>query len=200
MRDAHALAAAAGRRLDHHRITDFVGDRRGLFGIGDLPEIAGHGRDLGRGRGFLGFDLVAHRRDGLGIGPDKDDPGRRQGFRERFALGQEPVTGMYGLGAGLFAGVDDLVDDQVALGRGGRPDKDGIVRHLNMQRVAVGLGKDRDGLYPHAPRRLDDPAGNLAAIGDQYSLEHAPLSSTDPLGFAALRQKSQSNRVQHLGQ
>ena len=42
-----------------------------------------------------------------------------------------------------------------------------------MQRVAVGLGIDRDRLDAHPPRGLDDPAGDLAAIGDQNALEHA---------------------------
>ena len=42
-----------------------------------------------------------------------------------------------------------------------------------MQGVAVGLGIDRDRLDAHAARGLDDPAGDLAAIGDQDALEHA---------------------------
>ena len=41
-----------------------------------------------------------------------------------------------------------------------------------MERVAVGLGIDRDRLDPHPAGGLDDPAGDLAAIGDQNLLEH----------------------------
>ena len=41
-----------------------------------------------------------------------------------------------------------------------------------MERVAVGLGIDGDRLDPHPAGGLDDPAGDLAAIGDQNSFEH----------------------------
>ena len=38
----HALAAAARRGLDHHRIADFIGNLHRLFGVLDQPHIAGH--------------------------------------------------------------------------------------------------------------------------------------------------------------
>ena len=122
---------------------------------------------------FLRLDLVAHRGDGVGIRPDEDDAGRLQRARKRLALGEEAVARMHRLGAGRLAGLDDLVDDQIALGRGRRADVHRLVRHLDMQRVAVGVGIDRDGLDAHPARGLDDPAGDLAAIGDQDALEHA---------------------------
>ena len=79
---------------------------------------------------------------------------------------------MHGLGAARLAGGDDLVDDEIALGRGRRADGDGRVRHLDVQRVLVGVGIDGDGLDPHPAGGLDDPAGDFAAIGDQNALEH----------------------------
>ncbi|MFL5124005.1 MAG: hypothetical protein ACJ8CS_02020, partial [Microvirga sp.] len=45
-----------------------------------------------------------------------------------------------------------------------------------MERIAVGLGIHGYRLDPHAPRSLDDPAGNLAAICDQNSFEHVLLA------------------------
>jgi hypothetical protein len=119
--DAHALAAAAGRGLDHHRIADLVGDLDGLLGVGDLAEVAGHGRHLGLGGRLLALDLVAHGGDRLGVGTDEDDAGLRQRDGEGLALGQEAVARMHGLGAGLLAGLHDLVDHQVGLGGGGGP-------------------------------------------------------------------------------
>ena len=172
MRDPHALAAAAGGGLDHHRIADLVGDLHRVLVVLDDAEIARHGRDVGLGGRLLGFDLVAHRGDRAGVGADEDDAGLGQRPREGLALGQEAVAGMHRLGAGLAAGLDDLVDHQIAFGRRRRPDQHGLVGHLDMQRVAVGFGIDRDGLDPHAARGLDDPAGDLAAIGDQNSFEH----------------------------
>ena len=52
----------------------------------------------------------------------------------------------------------------------------GLVRHLDEQCLRIRLGMDRDGAQPEPPRRADDPAGDLAAIGDENALEHeAPL-------------------------
>ena len=98
--DAHALAAAAGRGLDHDGIADLGGDLHGMLGVGDLAEVARHGRDLGLGRRLLALDLVAHGGDGARVGADEDDAGLLQRDRERLALRQEAVAGMHGLGAG----------------------------------------------------------------------------------------------------
>jgi hypothetical protein len=48
------------------------------------------------------------------------------------------------------------------------------IRHLDMQRVLVGVGVDRDGCNAEPPRGLDDAAGDLTTVGDQYPLEHGP--------------------------
>ncbi len=46
-----------------------------------------------------------------------------------------------------------------------------------MQCIAVRIGIDSDSLDTHFARRLDNPAGNFATVGDQNLLEHmiAPL-------------------------
>ena len=175
MGNAHALAAAAGGGLDHHRIADLVGDLGGLLLVLDDAEIAGHGRNFRRGRGLLAFDLVAHRGDRFGIGPDESDAGLGERHRKGFALGEKAIARMHRFGACGFAGFDDFIDEEIALRRRGRSDQNRLIRHFDMERVAVGLGIDRDGGNPHAPGGLDDPAGDLAAIGNQDSLEHRRL-------------------------
>ena len=135
-----------------------------------------HGRNLGFGGGLLGFDLVAHGGDGARIGTDEDDARLGKRARKRLALGQEAIAGMHGLCAGLAAGLDDLVDQQITLGRGRRADQHGGVGHFDMERIAVGLGIHGHRLDPHPARSLDDPAGDLAAICDQNSLEHVLLA------------------------
>ncbi len=51
--DAHALAAAAGRSLEHDRVADIAGDRDRGFSIGNDLEISRHGRNARRlGRAF----------------------------------------------------------------------------------------------------------------------------------------------------
>src|SRR5581483_3410390 len=171
--DAHALAAAAGRGLDHHRIADLRRDPERLLGIGDLAEVAGNGGDLGAGGGLLALDLVAHGGDGPRIGTDENDAGLLQCDGKRLALGEEAVARVHGLRARLLAGFHDLVDQQVGLGGRRRADSHGLVRHLDVQAVAVCLRVDGHGLDAEPVGASDDPAGDLAAVGDQDFLEHA---------------------------
>ena len=100
--------------------------------------------------------------------------------RERRALGEKAVARMDSLGACLEAGGDDLVDREIGLGRGGRADRDRLIRHLDMQRILVRFGIDGDGPDAHAARRLDDATGDLAAVGDQDCLEHRALARKAP--------------------
>ena len=107
-----------------------------------------------------------------GLGADEDDSGLGQRARERLALRQEAIARMDRLGARLFAGLDDLVDDQVGLrGRSGA-DMHRLVRHRHMNRVPVGIGIDGDRLDTHPASGLDDAARNLAAVRNQDFLEH----------------------------
>ena len=172
MGDAHALAAAAGRRLDHDRITDLVGDLGCMHAVFDHAEITRHGGNLGLGRSLLRFDLVAHRGDRARIGTDENHPSRREGARESLTFGQEAVAWVYRLRAGLEASLDDFLHDEVAVDSLRRTDEDGLVGHLDMERIAVGFRIDGDRLDAHTARGFHDPAGDFAAIGDQYLLEH----------------------------
>ncbi len=172
MRDPHALAAAAGRGLDHHRIADLVRNLAGVGVILDHPEMAGNGRDTRpRGR-LLGGDLVAHGGDRLRVRADEDNAGRLERQRKLGALGQEAITGMNGFGAGLAAGRNNRLNREVTLYCRRRTYANRLMRHRDMQRVLVGIGIDRHGCDPHPLRRPDDAAGDLAAIGDQNALEH----------------------------
>ena len=170
--DAHALAAAAGRSLDHHGIADLGSDLLGMVGVLDDAEKARNGADPGGIGEFLGFDLVAHRLDRLRLGADEDDALCFQRRAEGGPLGEEPVAGMDGFGAGRLAGRDDIFGDEIALRGRRRADMHRLVGHLDMHGVAVGIGIDGDRRDPHLPRRPDDAAGDLAAIGDQDFLEH----------------------------
>jgi hypothetical protein len=82
---------------------------------------------------------------------------------------------MDGLRACRAARLHDLVDHQVGLRRRRRSDVHGLVRHVDVERVAVGVGVDGDRLDAHFPRSLDDAASNLATVRDQDLLEHSPL-------------------------
>jgi hypothetical protein len=75
-------------------------------------------------------------------------------------------------GAGGLGRSEDLVSDEIGLRRRRRADGHRLVRHIDEQRIRIGLGIDRNRRYAHAPRRLDDAAGDLAAIGDEEFREH----------------------------
>ena len=139
------------------------------------PRWPGTVETLARAAAFFELDLVAHGGDGLRVGPDEHDAGRRQRLRKGGALGEKSVARMHRLGPARSAGGDDVVDDQVALRRRRRPDRDGAVGHFHVQRVAVGVRIDGDRLDPQPASGLDDPTRDLAAIGNQYSFEHLPL-------------------------
>jgi hypothetical protein len=111
---------------------------------------------------------------------DEGDTRRRERLREGFALGQETVARMHRLGARLAAGFDDLLDDEVGLGCLCGPQMHRLVRHLHMERIPVRIGENRHRLDPHPARGLDDPAGDLAAIGNQDLVEHGPSNAGTP--------------------
>ena len=74
MRNPHALAAAARRGLDHHGITDLVGDSYRVLLVGDDAEMAWNGGHLGLRGCLLALDFVAHGGDRPGLGPMKTMP------------------------------------------------------------------------------------------------------------------------------
>jgi hypothetical protein len=129
-------------------------------------------RDLLRG------DLVAHRLDRRRRRADEDHARRLQRGGEVAVFRQEAIARMHRLGPGLRRRLHDLVDHDIGLRGGRRADMHRLVRHLDMQRVAVGVGIDGDGRDAHLARGLDDAAGDLAPVGDQDLLEHG--SPPDP--------------------
>jgi len=74
---------------------------------------------------------------------------------------------MDGACAGLMGGGKDRVDVQIAFGRGGGADADGMVGLGHERRVAIGLGIDRDTFQAQLCAAPLNPARNLATIGNQ---------------------------------
>ena len=75
--DAHALAAAAGGGLDHHRVTDVTRNLDRALGRFDGVVPAGDGVDLGFVGQLLGGDLVAHGSNGVGTRANEGDAAAR---------------------------------------------------------------------------------------------------------------------------
>ena len=169
---AHAAAATAGDRLDH----DGKADPRCLvcqkLGILAVAVVAGQQRHRRCFHQRLGGGFRSHGAHRAGWWADEDDPRRGAGFGEGRIFRQEAVAGMNRLGAGGAGSFDDAGNVQIAVARRGRPDRVGSVRGLDVQRVGVGFGIDRDRLDPQPSGGPDDAAGDFASVGNQQGAEH----------------------------
>ena len=133
--DAHAAPAAAGRRLDDHRVADLLGDLQRLLLVLDRagePGITGTPAFIMAGAP----GLVAHQPDHLGTGADELDVAGLADLGEVGALGEEAVAGVDRVGAGDLGRADDRRDVQVAVGAARRADADVLVGEAHVQAVA----------------------------------------------------------------
>ena len=137
--EAHALAAASGRRLEHDRVADLAGRSDRRIGVVDRVLRAGNGGDAGLGGNPARGELISHRRDGVRRRADERDSRLPQRLSERRTFGEEAVAGMHSLGAGLRNRVQEGVHVQIALGSSGGADEDGLVRHARVQCALVGF-------------------------------------------------------------
>ena len=172
--DAHAAPAAAGRRLEDHRVADLSGHvQRASSARCRTPSEPG---SIGTPVAFMtararSFNPI--RRITSGGGPDELDAGDLAHFGEIGVLAQEAVAGVDGVHVGDLGGADDRRDVQIAQRALGRTDADGLVGEAHVQAVAVGLRVDGDGPDAQVLAGADDAEGDLAAVGDQNLLEHA---------------------------
>ena len=74
---------------------------------------------------------------------------------------------MNGIRAGPAGGVEDLLDDEIALGGGRAPQGVCLVRVAGMQRRAVRVGVDRDRRDRELAQRPEDAHRDLAAVCHQ---------------------------------
>ena len=169
--DAHALATAAGRGLDHDRVADPARAGDSPLGVRDFAGVARHDGNARPLRKPLALDLVAHGGDGGRAGPDEHQPRRLDGLDEARILGEEAEARMDRLRAGVERRADDALTVQIAFRRRGPADGDRLVGHAHMQGIGVGLGIDGHRADPEAPRGPGDPAGDLAPVGDQDPAE-----------------------------
>src|SRR5262249_476569 len=144
--DTHAAPATSGRRLDHHGISDGVGDLESLFFRTQDAIRAGqrrHTRVFHHGAGPL---LYTHQLDHFGFGADERNPRHLAAFREIGIVAQEAVAGMNGVDIGDFGGADHAGDVEIAASALGGTDTHGFVGESGVQAVPVGLGINSHGL------------------------------------------------------
>ena len=174
----HALAAAAGRRLEQHRQRQGARPGGHHLGIGAGLLTAAQHRHAGGARLGLGRCLVAQPFDDLGRGADEYQPGCLDGAREIRVLCQEAVAGVDGLRTAAQRRSDDRIDAQVALGRAAAAQADRFTDHGRVQSIAVGAGMHTGHGDAQALAGAGDAAGDLAAVGDQDFFEHLSVRSS----------------------
>ena len=168
--DAHADAAAAGRRLDHDGIADPSPRRRAAATSVTGSRLPG-GRHAGPRHQVPGPDLVAHRSMASGRGPTQRGR-RRSPAGEVRVLGEKAVAGMH-CRRPVRRAAATIAATQVMRAAGPAP----ICTASSASRTSalgVGVGVDGDRADPDAPGRADDPPGDLAAVGDQHQSNIKP--------------------------
>ena len=169
---AHAAAAAAGRRLDEDRVAHLVGQLQGL-GVGvDQPFAAGHDGHAGFLGEFAGFVFVAQEPHRLLWRADELDVAGPADLGEVRVFRKKAVTGMNRLDVGDLGGADDPWDLEIALGRRGGADADGLVGEVEVRSAAVGLAVDGHDLDAEIPAGADHPQGDFATVRNQDALKH----------------------------
>ena len=159
--DTHPAATAACGRLHQQR-------QVGVGGV-DRRREDGHAGLLGD---LLGADLVAHDLDRLGRRTDPGEPGVDDGAGEVGVLRQEAVSRVDRVGTRLPRGCDHEVGAEVGVGGRVAREAYGVVSLGDVGQPGVRVGVDGHGLDAEPPTGGEDPAGDLAAVGHEQSLDH----------------------------
>ena len=172
MRRAHPAAAAAGDGFDHHRVTDFLRDLDRLLFVSTMPSLPGvTGTPALRAQARAEF-LSPIARIALRRRPDELDFAALADFGEVRVLGQKSVAGMNRIDVADFGRAHDAIDLQITFRARRRADADRFVRQLDVQRIDVRLGINREGANAEFFAGANDAQRNFAAIGDQNFFEH----------------------------
>ena len=168
--DAGAPPPAPGDGLDDHRSTVERGHERTRFVERDGAVEAAQNRYVGGDCRSTGTTLVAEQFEMFGVGTDEDDACRITAAGETGAFGEEAVARMDGLASGGRRGVDNRLFVEVRR-RALIGERVGLVGHARMQARGVVLRVDRHCAQAEVGGRSGNADGNLAAVGDQQSVE-----------------------------
>ncbi len=158
--DAHAAAAAAKRRFDDQRKTNFLGDLQRFVAVVNRLFRSGQGGHTDLLRQRARRRLVAHHLEQFGTRTDEGDSRLGTGAGKLRVLGQETVTRMNHIHTLFLRQRDDALDVEV---RADRPfafaDQVGFVRLETMDGKTIFLRVNRDGAQPEFGRRAKDANG-----------------------------------------
>ena len=165
--DLEAATAAAEGRLDRDRQAVEVDEIEHLRGIRHRVEGAGRHRRMHLLGDVPCGDLVAELLDGVGGGADPNQAGPDHGAGEVGVLGEEPVAGVHGIGAGPSGHGEQLFDDEVGVGARGSVETVGLVGQMRMHRVAILVSVDGNRGNAAVFCGSDHPDGDFAPVCDE---------------------------------
>ena len=164
----HPAPTAAPAGLDHDRQAD------GARFVHECGRVLGQrfgGRQYrhpGRDRQVAGRDFISQTAHDVRRRTDEDDPHFRTGLGEFRVLGQEAVTGVDGVDAGVQRHADDGVDIQIGVeGALALADQVALVGLEAVQGEAVFLRIDGDRSHAQFGGGAKHANGDFAPVGDQ---------------------------------
>ncbi len=126
----------------------------------------------GRDRQFAGRDFISKTAHDVRRRTDEDDPHFRTGLGEFRVLGQEAVTGVDGVDAGVQRYADDGVDIQIGVdGALALADQVALVGLEAVQGEAVFLRIDGDRSHAQFGGGAKHANGDFAPIGDKQTFD-----------------------------
>src|SRR5205085_7964358 len=166
VRRAHAAAAAARDRFDHHGKTDAPRHFQRFLFVLDDAVTAWRNRHAGFPRTSARRILVPHRVHRAGGWPDKLDLATLADFREVRVLGEKSIAGMDRIHVAHFGRAHDPIDFQIALRTRRRADADGFVGELDVERIDIRFGINGERADAEFLARADDAQRDLAPVCD----------------------------------
>ncbi len=173
LHDLHADSSAACCWLEDNGVAYVLSDIHSLIRIADSLLDSGHDGNACVLHCLAGGDLRAHGVNGRRRRAYEDDAVFHAGGCEVGILRKEAVTGMDGLSSGIHSSFNYIVDTQVTLAGGGRPDEDCFVCIFGEKGVLVRFRVDGHCRDAKLPAGAHHPYGDLSPIGYQDLVEHS---------------------------
>ncbi len=105
----HSFSAAAGRRLYHHGVSDFLGLCHRLIYITDRPVCTGNAGYASRFCQSFRFNFVAHHFYCMHIRADKGQTGGLNRLNKTGIFRQKTIARMYRFSPCILGGLNDAV-------------------------------------------------------------------------------------------
>jgi hypothetical protein len=173
--NAHAAPAAASNRLNDNRITNFSRDLH-RFGLGlNWPVGSRNDRNAGLLHGVLSNRLITHHLDGSRLGANELDITRLALLGKLGVFRKKTVAWMDRIYVGDLGRADNPIGPEVAFGALVSTDADRLIRELDVQRLNVCLGVNRQRLDAHLAASSHDAKSDFAAVGDEDFLDHGRI-------------------------